>query len=88
MQDLTHQLRATEMELTTTKNTWPPWLSKTLSSIKEVANKKDFPHFPYPASNPTPNAPTFLSHIGSLRRESSGIKGETYDEVDSVPTDQ
>lgn len=37
-QDLTHQLHATVSELQTARNTWP-WLSKTLSSIKEAANK-------------------------------------------------
>lgn len=36
-QNLTHQLRSTEQELTTAKNTWPPWMSKALSSIKEVS---------------------------------------------------
>lgn len=39
-QDLTHQLHATASELQTARNTWP-WLSKTLSSIKEAANKRD-----------------------------------------------
>lgn len=28
-------------ELQTARNSWPPWLHKTLSSIKEVANKKE-----------------------------------------------
>ncbi|KAH0807709.1 hypothetical protein GEV33_015082 [Tenebrio molitor] len=50
-QDLIHRLRTTEIELTTAKNSWPPWLSKTLSSIKEVANKKDFANFTYQSSN-------------------------------------
>ncbi|XP_014214371.1 rab GTPase-activating protein 1-like isoform X2 [Copidosoma floridanum] len=39
-QDLTHQLHAAAVELQTARNTWPPWLSKTLSSIKEAANKR------------------------------------------------
>ncbi|XP_015113735.1 rab GTPase-activating protein 1-like [Diachasma alloeum] len=39
-QDLTHQLHATASELQTARNTWP-WLSKTLSSIKEATNKRD-----------------------------------------------
>ena len=39
-QDLTHQLHATMMELQTARNTWP-WLSKTLTSIKEAANKRE-----------------------------------------------
>ncbi|XP_019866327.2 rab GTPase-activating protein 1-like isoform X3 [Aethina tumida] len=69
-QNLTHQLRATEQELTTAKNSWPPWLSKTLSSIKEVANKKEFTHFNYP-QNQMPMNPTFISHIGEPSRRDS-----------------
>ncbi|CAH0552956.1 unnamed protein product, partial [Brassicogethes aeneus] len=73
-QNLTHQLRATELELNTAKNSWPPWLSKTLSSIKEVANKKEFTHFAYPP-NQLPNVnPTFISHISEARRESVPIR--------------
>ncbi|KAK3926524.1 Rab GTPase-activating protein 1 [Frankliniella fusca] len=37
-QDLTHQLHAALIELQTTRNSWPPWLAKTLSSIKEAAS--------------------------------------------------
>nr|CAD7266711.1 unnamed protein product [Timema shepardi] len=40
-QDLVHQLHAAAAELQVAKNSWPPWLHKTLSSIKEVANKKE-----------------------------------------------
>lgn len=69
-QNLTHQLRATEVELTTAKNSWPPWLSKTLSSIKEVANKKEFSNFSIPNSANIPTQPTFVSHVGAIRRES------------------
>ncbi|XP_022920626.1 rab GTPase-activating protein 1-like isoform X2 [Onthophagus taurus] len=72
-QDLTHKLRSTEVELSTAKNSWPPWLSKTLTSIKEVANKKDFTtHFTYPGHVPT-STPSFVSHINSLRRDSAPI---------------
>ncbi|XP_066588338.1 rab GTPase-activating protein 1-like [Prorops nasuta] len=39
-QDLTHQLHATASELQVARNSWP-WLSKTLSSIKEAANKRE-----------------------------------------------
>ncbi|KAL1138790.1 hypothetical protein AAG570_008852 [Ranatra chinensis] len=39
-QDLTHQLGTTMAELQNAKNSWPPWLSKTLTSIKEVAGNK------------------------------------------------
>jgi len=42
-QDLTHQLGATLAELQTARNYWPPWLSKTLTSIKEVAANKSVP---------------------------------------------
>ncbi|KAJ1520718.1 hypothetical protein ONE63_003815 [Megalurothrips usitatus] len=37
-QDLTHQLHAALLELQTTRNSWPPWLAKTLTSIKEAAS--------------------------------------------------
>ncbi|XP_012282436.1 rab GTPase-activating protein 1-like isoform X2 [Orussus abietinus] len=39
-QDLTHQLHATASELQAARNSWP-WLSKTLSSIKEATNKRE-----------------------------------------------
>uniref|UniRef100_A0A1B6CKT3 Rab-GAP TBC domain-containing protein n=4 Tax=Clastoptera arizonana TaxID=38151 RepID=A0A1B6CKT3_9HEMI len=41
-QDLTHQLNETltELQSLTSRNSWPPWLHKTLSSIKEVAINK------------------------------------------------
>lgn len=80
--DLTHQLRATEMELTTAKNSWPPWLSKTLSSIREVANKKDFTHFSYPQSNIPSATPSFISHISSARRESAPLKNDIFGSCD------
>ncbi|XP_054272121.1 rab GTPase-activating protein 1-like isoform X2 [Macrosteles quadrilineatus] len=37
-QDLTHQLAATcsELQALSSRNAWPPWLHKTLTSIKEV----------------------------------------------------
>jgi hypothetical protein len=38
---LVHQLHSAVTELQTARNSWPPWLHKTLSSIKEVANKKE-----------------------------------------------
>jgi hypothetical protein len=40
-QDLVHQLHSAVAELQTARNSWPPWLHKTLNSIKEVANKKE-----------------------------------------------
>lgn len=41
-QDLTHQLAATlgELQVLSSRNTWPPWLQRTLSSIKEVTVAK------------------------------------------------
>ncbi|KAF5273077.1 hypothetical protein FQR65_LT04819 [Abscondita terminalis] len=80
-QDLTHQIRATEVELNAAKNSWSPWLSKTLSSIKEAANKKDFTHFPYPQSHNPSSAPSFISHI-NIRRDSVPIKTEYYEQCD------
>ncbi|XP_066246737.1 rab GTPase-activating protein 1-like isoform X2 [Euwallacea similis] len=68
-QNLTHQLRSAELELNTAKNSWPPWMSKALSSIKEVTNKPNVP------SNPT-NTSTFISHINNVyRRESVPLRG-------------
>lgn len=37
-QDLTHQLHAALLELQGSRNSWPPWASKVLSSIKEAAS--------------------------------------------------
>lgn len=73
---MTHHLRSTEMELNTTKNSWSPWLSKTLSSIKEAANKKDFAHFTYPHSNIPNTTPSFISHISTVRRDSVPLKSD------------
>ncbi|KAJ8945811.1 hypothetical protein NQ314_009033, partial [Rhamnusium bicolor] len=77
-QNLTHQLRATELELNTAKNSWPPWLSKTLSSIKEVANKKDFPNFTVSQSNIPNTTPTFISHVNAVRRDSVPLKHDKF----------
>lgn len=83
-QDLTHQLRSIEHELSTTKNnSWSPWLTRTLSSIKEVANKKEFSHFysSQASGNSSQNAiPTFISHIGSsIRRDSAGTSENQFE---------
>ncbi|XP_050304026.1 rab GTPase-activating protein 1-like isoform X2 [Anthonomus grandis grandis] len=59
-QNLTHQLRSTEQELNTAKNSWPPWMSKALSSIKEVAQNK-----------PNATQSTFISHINNVYRRDS-----------------
>ncbi|KAJ3641745.1 hypothetical protein Zmor_028224 [Zophobas morio] len=75
-QDLIHRLRNTEIELTSAKNSWPPWLSKTLSSIKEVANKKDFGNLTYPHGNIPNSTPSFISHINAIRRESVPLRNE------------
>lgn len=87
-QDLTHQLNATVSELNTTKNSWPPWLSKTLSSLKEVANKKDLPSFYSINSNQSSNnghssaTPTFISHINAVRRDSAPYKHDSIHNFD------
>ncbi|OXU24097.1 hypothetical protein TSAR_015712 [Trichomalopsis sarcophagae] len=59
-QDLTHQLHATSAELNAARNSWP-WLSKTLSSIKEAANKREM----------TAGGAGGGSVAGILRRESA-----------------
>ncbi|KAK9874669.1 hypothetical protein WA026_005490 [Henosepilachna vigintioctopunctata] len=70
-QDLMHQLRSVGLDLTTTKNNWPPWLSKTLASIKEAAKQKDFHTFVYPSTNSViPQNPSFVSHVGPIKRDS------------------
>lgn len=61
-----------EVELATAKNSWTPWLSKTLNSIKEVANKKDFSAFVSPPN--FSNNPTFISHINASKREIVQLK--------------
>lgn len=77
---MTHQLRAMEVELGTAKNSWAPWLSKTLNSIKEVANKKDFTAI---VSQPNfPNTPTFISHINAPKRESVQLKAATVSPIE------
>ncbi|KAI4458021.1 tbc1 domain family member gtpase-activating protein [Holotrichia oblita] len=76
-QDLIHKLRSTEQELSSAKNSWPPWLSKTLTSIKEVANKKDFANLYNPQHVPN-TTPTFVSHINTIRRESVPTKTDNY----------
>lgn len=77
LQNLTHQLRATEQELNTAKTGWAPWLSKTLTSIKEAANKKDFSNIVVSQTNFQNTTPTFISHINPVRRESVPQKKET-----------
>ncbi|XP_033321979.2 GTPase activating protein and centrosome-associated isoform X1 [Megalopta genalis] len=61
-QDLTHQLHATASELQAARNSWP-WLSKTLSTLKEAANKREVMKDP--------------SLMKDLRRESAP-GGEVY----------
>ncbi|XP_023018199.1 GTPase activating protein and centrosome-associated isoform X1 [Leptinotarsa decemlineata] len=87
-QNLTHQLRAAELEFNTAKNSWPPWLSKTLTSIKEVANKKDFHNIPVAHSNIPNTTPTFISHVNIVRRESVPLKHDKFNKEsrrESVP---
>ncbi|CAG9857075.1 unnamed protein product [Phyllotreta striolata] len=77
-QNLTHQLRAAETELASAKNSWPPWVSKTLNSIKEAAKQQ--------SNNPTNSgggggASTFVSHI---RRESAPARRDGVRSKDSA----
>lgn len=45
-QDLNHQLNTTLTEMQSSKNSWQPWLSKTLNSIQEkVVIRRDIPSF-------------------------------------------
>lgn len=89
LQNLTHQLRATEQELNTAKTGWAPWLSKTLTSIKEAANKKEFSNIVTSQTNFHNTTPTFISHINPVRRESVPQKKETVTAIeirrDSAP---
>uniref|UniRef100_A0AAR5PSH0 Rab-GAP TBC domain-containing protein n=1 Tax=Dendroctonus ponderosae TaxID=77166 RepID=A0AAR5PSH0_DENPD len=66
-QNLTHQLRYTEQELTAARSSWAPWMSKAITSIKEVAK----PNAPTNSSNTS----TFISHINNAyRRDSVPLK--------------
>lgn len=74
-------MRATELELTTAKNSWPPWLSKTLSSIKEVANKKDF-NFTYGTNlNQSQPTATFVSHVNPSFTSANNVVATRRDSV-------
>lgn len=45
-QDLNHQLNTTLAEIQSNRNTWQPWLSKTINSIQEkVSTRRDVPSF-------------------------------------------
>lgn len=89
-QDLIHQLNATVSELNTSKNSWPPWLSKTLSSIKEVANKKDLPSFYSLGGHHQSNisnshsstGPSFVSHVNSMRCDNTPYKSDAFTSYD------
>ncbi|XP_060525757.1 rab GTPase-activating protein 1-like isoform X2 [Cylas formicarius] len=56
-QNLTHRLRSVELELAAARNSWPPWVSKALTSIR-----KDFPVIA---------TPTFVSHVDNVARRDS-----------------
>lgn len=89
IQNLTHQLRATEQELNTAKTGWAPWISKTLTTIKEAANKKDFSNIVVTQTNFQNTTPTFISHINPVRRESEPQKKDSVSPLeirrDSAP---
>lgn len=67
-------------ELQAARNSWPPWLSKTLTSIKEVANKKDIPFnsINHQSNNASPVA---MTHIGIQRRDTLPHRHETYSDL-------
>lgn len=55
-QDLTHQLNTLITEIESNKNSWQPWLSKTINSIQEkvVSTRRDLPSFQsYTSNSPT-----------------------------------
>lgn len=88
-QDLIHQLNSTVTELNTSKHTWPPWLSKTLSSIKEVANKKDLPSFysigGHQSNITNSSAPSFISHINTNRDSFKNDAFSNFERRESAP---
>lgn len=81
---MNHQLHATLSEIQNSRNNWPPWLSKTLSSIKEqVATRRDQPTFQsYTQSNHSPQMsrrdsktlPSFKEKSSSLLSENEYFK--------------
>lgn len=55
-QDLTHQMNTLITEIESNKNSWQPWLSKTINSIQEkvVSTRRDLPSFQsYTSNSPT-----------------------------------
>lgn len=58
-QDLNHQLNTTLTEIQANRNSWQPWLTKTISSIQEkvAATKRDTPTF-QSYTNTTSSSPT------------------------------
>lgn len=57
-QDLNHQLNTTLTEIQNHRNSWQPWLSKTLNSLQEkvASSKRETPSFQsYTCNSPTPS---------------------------------
>lgn len=57
-QDLTHQMNTLIGEIQSNRNSWQPWLTKTINSIQEkvVSAKRDTPTFQsYTSNSPTPS---------------------------------
>lgn len=57
-QDLNHQMNTLIGEIQSNRNSWQPWLTKTINSIQEkvVSSKRDTPTFQsYTSSSPTPS---------------------------------
>lgn len=64
-QDLNHQLNTTLTEIQNQRNSWQPWLSKTLNSLQEkvASNKRDnTPSFQsYTSNSPTPSCNSLVN---------------------------
>lgn len=57
-QDLNHQMNTLIGEIQSNRNSWQPWLTKTINSIQEkvVSAKRDTPSFQsYTSNSPTPS---------------------------------
>lgn len=57
-QDLNHQMNTLIAEIQSNRNSWQPWLTKTINSIQEkvVSAKRDTPSFQsYTSNSPTPS---------------------------------
>lgn len=56
-QDLNHQMNTLITEIQSNRNSWQPWLTKTINTIQEkvASSKRDSPSFQsYTSNSPTP----------------------------------